>query len=152
MISVTNKMQQNYFFIDYFKSALHVSGDSFACLHGHFDCIYSFLGQCTDSAADRFHLNCVTGWQHSRCTVPKSCIYSHSAPESGRNCRPKHVEQKNKRPTWCYLLFYFTYVLNMFRTLIYPSSGACDCVVELPHRPFCSCFTVCWRSGAVGFQ
>ena len=24
----------------------------------------------------------------------------------------------------------------MFRTLIYPSSGACDCVVELPHRPF----------------
>ena len=32
---------------------------------------------------------------------------------------------KNKRPTWCHLLFYFTsYVLNMFRTLIYPSSGA----------------------------
>jgi len=31
------------------------------------------------------------------------------------------------------LVFYFTYyVLNMFRTLIYPSSGACDCVVELP--------------------
>jgi len=36
------------------------------------------------------------------------------------------------------LLFYFTpYVLNMFRTLIYPSSGACDCVVELPHRRLC---------------
>ena len=35
---------------------------------------------------------------------------------------------KNGRPTWCHLLFYFTsYVLNMFRTLIYPSSGACDC-------------------------
>ena len=34
----------------------------------------------------------------------------------------------NKRPTWCHLLFYFTYyALNMFRTLIYPSSGACDC-------------------------
>jgi len=33
------------------------------------------------------------------------------------------------------LAFYITsYVLNMFRTLIYPSSGACDCVVELPHR------------------
>jgi len=28
---------------------------------------------------------------------------------------------KNKRPTWCHLLFYFTsYVLNMFRILIYP--------------------------------
>ena len=34
-------------------------------------------------------------------------------------------------------LFYFTsYVLNMFRTLIYPSSGACDCAVELPHRSY----------------
>ena len=40
---------------------------------------------------------------------------------------------KNKRPTWCHLLFYFTYVLNMFRTLLYPSSGACDYSVELRH-------------------
>ena len=46
---------------------------------------------------------------------------------------------KNERPTWCHLLFYFTsYVLNMFRILIYPSSGACDCVVELPHRSSCT--------------
>ena len=45
---------------------------------------------------------------------------------------------KNERPTWCHLLFYFiSYVLSMFRTLIYPSSGACDCVDELPHRSFC---------------
>ena len=52
----------------------------------------------------------------------------------------------NERPTWCHLLFYFTYyVLNMFRTLIYPSSGACDCVDELPHRPSCSQFVVCWN-------
>ena len=44
----------------------------------------------------------------------------------------------NERPTWCHLIFYFTYyVLNMFSTLIYPSSGACDCVDELPHRSFC---------------
>jgi len=42
MISVTNKMQQNLFFIDTFKLALHVSGDSFAHLQAHFDCIYSF--------------------------------------------------------------------------------------------------------------
>ena len=50
---------------------------------------------------------------------------------------------KNKRPTWCHLLFYFTsYVLNMFWTLIYPSSGACDCAVELSHRSFCSRFVV----------
>jgi len=26
----------------------------------------------------------------------------------------------------------------MFQTVIYPSSGACDCAVELPHRSFCS--------------
>jgi len=44
------------------------------------------------------------------------------------------------------LLFYFTsYVLNMFRTLIYPSSGACDCAVELPHWSYCSWFDVCWE-------
>ena len=56
---------------------------------------------------------------------------------------------KNKRPTWCHWLFYFTsFVLNMFQTLIYPSSGACDCIVELPHRLFCSQFVVCWRFGA----
>ena len=60
---------------------------------------------------------------------------------------------KNERPTWCHLLFYFTsYVLNMFRTLIYPSSGACDCVDELPHRSTCSQFTVCWRFGVAGFR
>ena len=51
----------------------------------------------------------------------------------------------NERPTWCHLLFYFTYnALNMFRTLIHPSSGACDCVDELPHRSTCSQFVVCW--------
>ena len=59
----------------------------------------------------------------------------------------------NKRPTWCHLLFYLTsYVFNMFRTLIYPSSGACDCAVELPHRSFCSRFVVCWRFVAAGFE
>ena len=48
---------------------------------------------------------------------------------------------KNKRSTWCHLLFYFTsYVLNMFQTLIYPSSGACDYSVELPHWLYCSWF------------
>ena len=42
-------------------------------------------------------------------------------------------------------IFYFTYyALNMFRTLIYPLSGACDCVDELPHRSSCSQFAVCW--------
>jgi len=71
--------------------------------------------------------------------------------------RSEHYELeknlKNKRRTWCHLLFYFTsYVLNMFRTLIYPSSGACDCAVQLPLRSFCSRFVVCWRFGAAGFE
>jgi len=39
-------------------------------------------------------------------------------------------------------LFYFTsYFLNMFQTLIYPSSGACDYSVELPHWSYCSAKT-----------
>ena len=68
-----------------------------------------------------------------------------------QNCSEQQL--KNKRPTWCHLLFYFTsYVLNMFRTLIYPSPGACDCVVELPHWSSCSRFVVCWRFGAAGFE
>ena len=70
--------------------------------------------------------------------------------------RQKHVELfvlihqllTNERPTWCHLLFYFTsYVLNMFRTLIYPSSGACDYVGELPHQSSCSQFVVCRSFG-----
>jgi len=46
----------------------------------------------------------------------------------------KYRYLKNKIPTWCHLLYYFTsYVFNMFRTLIYPSSGACNYSVEVPH-------------------
>jgi len=60
---------------------------------------------------------------------------------------------KNKRPTWCHLLFYFTsYVLNMFRALIYPTSGACDYSVELLHWSYCSWFDVCWSFGVVGLD
>ena len=46
-------------------------------------------------------------------------------------------KMKDQLDVTCYILFHF-YVLNMFRTLIYPSSGACDCVDELPHRSSCS--------------
>ena len=57
---------------------------------------------------------------------------------------------KNKRPTWCHLLFYFaSYVCNMFQTLIRPSSGTCDYSVELPHWSYCSWFDVCWSFGVV---
>jgi len=40
----------------------------------------------------------------------------------------------------------------MFLTLIYPSSGACDYSVELPHWSYCSWFDVCWRFGVVGLE
>jgi len=46
--------------------------------------------------------------------------------------------------------FYFTSsILNKFRTLIHPSSGACDYSVELPHWSYCSWFDVCWSLGVV---
>ena len=41
-------------------------------------------------------------------------------------------------------------MLNMFRTLMYPSSGACNCSVELPHWSYCSWFDVCWSFSVVG--
>ena len=40
--------------------------------------------------------------------------------------------------------------LNMFRILVFPSSGTCKYAVELPHWSFLSWFAVCWRLGAVG--
>ena len=40
----------------------------------------------------------------------------------------------------------------MFRTLIYPSSGACDYSVELPHWSFWSRFDVCWSFGVVRLE
>jgi len=40
----------------------------------------------------------------------------------------------------------------MFRTLIYPSSGACDYSVELPHWLYRSWFDVCWSFGVVGLE
>ena len=44
---------------------------------------------------------------------------------------------KNQLDVTCYFIS-LNYAFNMFRTLIYPSSGACDFVDELPHRSSCS--------------
>ena len=46
-------------------------------------------------------------------------------------------------------IFFTSYVLNMFWTLIYPSSGACHYSFELPHWSYCSWFDVCWSFGVV---
>jgi len=46
------------------------------------------------------------------------------------------------------IMFYFTSsMLNMFRTLIHPSSGACDFSIESPHW---SCFLVSMCVGSFG--
>ena len=51
-----------------------------------------------------------------------------------------------------FIKFYFTSsVLNMFRTLIHPSSVACDFSIVSPHW-LCSCFDVCWIFGVVGLE
>ena len=66
---------------------------------------------------------------------------------------------------WCVLEFscgwvgvvsvlqaFTSYILNMFRTFIYPSSGACDYSVELSHWSYCSWFDVCWSFRVVGLE
>jgi len=45
--------------------------------------------------------------------------------------------------------FYFTSLFNLFRTLIHPSSGACDFSIVSPHWSF-SCFDVCWSFDVAG--
>ena len=43
------------------------------------------------------------------------------------------------------LALLFRYImLNIFRKLIHPASGACDLFVELFHGLYCSGFNVCW--------
>jgi len=49
-------------------------------------------------------------------------------------------------------IFFTSYVLNMFRTLIYSSPGACDYSVELPHWSYCSWFDVFWSFGVVDLE
>jgi len=41
-------------------------------------------------------------------------------------------------------------VVNIFGILIYPSSGAWDYSVELPHWSYCFWFDVCWSFSVVG--
>ena len=39
------------------------------------------------------------------------------------------------RPTWWHLLYYVSLLLNMYRMLIHPSSGACDYLVRYTTSP-----------------
>jgi len=49
------------------------------------------------------------------------------------------------------ILFHFLCVKHV-SDIIYPSSGACDYSVELPHWSYCSWFDVCWSFGVVGLE
>ena len=42
------------------------------------------------------------------------------------------------RPTWWHLLYYVNLLLNMFRMLIHPSSGACDYLVRYCEWLYCA--------------
>ena len=79
------------------------------------------------------------GWSNQQCwwTTAQVDLIPGTGTEIPFNQTLLYVEEW--KPTWCHLLFYFNYyALNMFRTLICPSSGACDFVDELPHRSSCS--------------
>ena len=43
-------------------------------------------------------------------------------------------------------------MLNMFRTLIHPSSGACDFFYCITTLVVCSCFDVCWSFVVAGLE
>jgi len=58
----------NICFIDSFKLAVHVSSNNFAHLQKHFDCIYSFLEQCTDCAVCYRPVTHI-GWNHPMCVT-----------------------------------------------------------------------------------
>jgi len=50
-----------------------------------------------------------------------------------------------------FIKVYFTSsILNMFRTLMHPSSGDCDFSIVSPHW-LCSCFDVRWSFGVAGW-
>jgi len=81
---------QQFPFIDLFESALHVPGDKLAHLQEHFLTVHTALVQYN---APMLLPTGNTGQQQCRCIVPKLYIQSKRAPEDGRVCRPKHVQQ-----------------------------------------------------------
>ena len=115
------------------------------CHQGHGRDLLNYAPCCVD-----FHTRSCS---QTRCLLPSGCP-AHQCLSPPSVTHDFHLaintfetpckKLTNEKSTWCHLLFYFTYyALNMFRTLIYPPSGAWDCVDELPHRSSCSQFVVC---------
>jgi len=94
------------------------------------------------------------------------CSYFLSGPKTSRQfssflCIQANIlnctswNSNKGRPTWRHLLYYVNLLLNMFRMLIHPSSGACDylvlyclgCIV-LTWGVLVLCSGIgCWRCG-----
>ena len=72
----------------------------------------------------------------------------------GFHCnKDSFLQLKNEKTNLMSLAILFHFLCaQRVSTLIYPSSGAWDCVVELPHQSSCSQFIVYWRFGAAGFE
>jgi len=88
----------------------------------------------------------------SRANTVTSClsgtIYTSYVNWTVHHCNNWRI--KDQLDVICYFISLLMYSTCL--GLIYPSSGAFDCAVELPHRSFCSRFVVCWRFGAAGFE
>ena len=93
-------MQQLFLFINLFNSALHVSGDKFAHPQEHFLTVHTALGTmhrhcCRLVPRLRWNSRSISTVAPVGSSVGalyhKLYIHSKSAPEDGRNCRPKHV-------------------------------------------------------------
>ena len=78
-----------FVFIDSFKLALHVSGDSFAHLQEHFDCIYSFLEPSTDSAVCCWPVTQI-GWNRPPCDTCRQ----QTAEEPSNLCHRSAAESR----------------------------------------------------------
>ena len=84
-------------FINFFKSALHISGDKFAHPQEHFLTIHIAFGTmdrhcCRPVPRLRWNISTVEPVGSSvGALYQKLYIQSKSAPEDGRFCRPKHV-------------------------------------------------------------
>ena len=74
------------------------------------------------------------------CTRRSTCTHKHTDTESYVNWTVHHLDSWIKRDKLMSLALLFHYLLlNMFRMLIHPSSGACDLFVEIFHGLYCSC-------------
>ena len=110
MISATKKMQQNLFYWFFYACST-----CFAHLQEHFDCVYSFLEQCTESAVCCWpvtQVGCVTGRRQTadsvRCSkklyIQSKCSWRWAkySPETCRESLKESIKEMLLQ-IWCFL-------------------------------------------------